>query len=128
MRIAATAIFAFTLPLAIAQGALAQGSALAPAPSTAPAVCLRQNMVWGWNVVDDKTLIVTDKVQKAYKVSLRPGCFDLKWHLRLSLRSYSGMGLACLSRNDFLIVPPEAGMPAQRCLIADIAAYTPPPK
>lgn len=90
-------------------------------------VCLRQNMVLGWNVVDDKTLIVTDRLRKAYKVSLMPGCFNLKFQMRLSLRSYSGMGLSCLARNDYVLVPPNAGMPGQRCLISDIALYAPPP-
>jgi len=89
-------------------------------------VCLRQNMVWGWNVVDDKTLIVTDKLQKAYKVSLTPGCFNLKFQMRLNLRSYSGMSLSYLARNDYVLVPPNGGMPAQRCLISDIALCAPP--
>jgi hypothetical protein len=121
VRIAASAFFALIVPLT----AQAQTASVAPA-NPAP-VCLRQDMVWGWNVVDDKTLIVTDKAQKAYKVSLRGGCFDLKWHLRLGFKSYSGLGVSCLARNDYLTVPPETGMPAQRCFISDIAAYTPPP-
>ena len=121
MRIAATAIFAFIASLAIPLMAQAQTAA----PAKAAPVCLRQNMVLGWNVVDDKTLIVTDRVQKTYQVSLKPGCFDLKWHLRLSFRSYSGSGLACLARNDYVIVPPETGTPPQRCLISDITASPP---
>lgn len=122
MRIAASALFVLIIPLA----AQAQTASMAPAKPASP-VCLRQDMVWSWNVVDDKTLIVTDKARKTYKVSLKPGCFDLKWHLRLGFRSYSGMGISCLERNDYVTVPPETGMPAQRCFISDIVAYTPPP-
>jgi hypothetical protein len=121
MRIAMLAFYAFAIPLA----AQAQTASVAPA-KPAP-VCLRQDMVWSWNVVDDKTLIVTDKAQKAYKVSLMAGCHDLKWHLRLGFKSYSGLGVSCLARNDYVTVPPETGMPAQRCFISDIAAYAPPP-
>jgi hypothetical protein len=121
VRIAASALFALIVPLT----AQAQTASVTPA-NPAP-VCLRQDMVGGWNVVDDKTLIVTDKAQKAYKVSLMAGCHDLKWHLRLGFKSYSGLGVSCLARNDYLTVPPETGMPAQRCFISDIAAYTPPP-
>jgi hypothetical protein len=121
MRIAVFALFALCIPFAV--------QAL-PQPMTqdkSPAVCLRQNMVWGWKVVDNQTLIVTDKVQKAYKVSLRPGCLDLKWPMRLGFKSFSGFGLSCLTRNDYVVVPPQPGFPAQRCLISDVAADTPPP-
>lgn len=118
MRIAALVFFALTVPIA----AQAQVASAVPAAQ----ICLRQNMVLGWNVVDDKTLIVTDRLRKAYKVSLMPGCFNLKFQMRLSLRSYSGMGLSCLARNDYVLVPPNAGMPGQRCLISDIALYAPP--
>jgi hypothetical protein len=122
MRITAFALFALFVPLA----AQAQTALVALAKPALP-VCLRQDMVWGWKVVDDKTLIVTDKVQKAYQVSLKPGCYDLKWHLGLGFKSYSGIGVSCLARNDYVIVPPAAGMPGQRCFISDIVAYTPPP-
>jgi len=123
-RILAIAAIAGALGAPIA--AQAQTALVAPAKPALP-VCLRQDMVWGWKVVDDKTLIVTDKVQKAYQVSLKPGCYDLKWHLGLGFKSYSGMGVSCLARNDYVIVPPAAGMPGQRCFISDIVAYTPPP-
>lgn len=119
MRIVVLVFFVLLLPLA------AQAQPAAP-PKPAP-ICLRQDMVWGWKVVDNKTLIVTDKAQKAYKVSLKPGCFNLNWHMRLGFKSYSGMGVSCLSRNDYVIVPPLTGQPGQRCFIADIAAYIPPP-
>ena len=121
MRITVFALSALWIALA----AQAHGQAMAPEKSSP--VCLRQNMVWGWKVVDNQTLIVTDRVQKAYKVSLRPGCFDLKWPMRLGFKSFSGFGLSCLTRNDYVVVPPRAGMPAQRCLISDVAAYAPTP-
>jgi hypothetical protein len=121
VRIAASSLFVLIIPLT----AQAQTALVAPAQPASP-VCLRQDMVWGWNVVDDKNLIVTDKAQKTYKVSLRGGCHDLKWHLGLGFKSYSGMGISCLARNDYVIVPPDPGMPAQRCFISDIVAYAPP--
>ncbi|MGH6827349.1 MAG: DUF6491 family protein [Rhizomicrobium sp.] len=96
------------------------GPALA---DTAAPPCLRQNMVFGWKVVNDRTLIVTDRVRNRFKVSLAPGCFDLKFHLALSFRSLARIGLACLGRNDFVLVRPGGGDPAQRCLIAEIQPY-----
>src|ERR1700722_15903353 len=99
MRITAFALFALFVPLA----AQAQTTSVAPAKPASP-VCLRQDMVWGWKVVDDKTLIVTDKVQKAYQVSLKPGCHDLKWHLGLGFKSYSGFGDSRLESHEYVIV------------------------
>ena len=119
MRTASFVFLFFLIPLV----APAQPQGEAPAKRTS--ICLRPDMVWGWTVVDDKTLIVTDKVQKAFKVSLRTGCFDLKWHQALSFKSYSGLGVSCLSRNDYVLVPAQAGRPAQRCLISEVAAYAP---
>lgn len=125
MMFADTKFFALACVVLLPVTARAQPQAMTQAkPADA---CLRQDMVWGWNAVDDKTLIVTDKAQKAYKITLKPGCFDLKWHLRLSFRSFSGFGVSCLAKNDYVIVPPAAGLPPQRCFISDIAAYTPPP-
>jgi hypothetical protein len=124
MRRAILAVFVLFVPAAaLIPQVQAQTASLAAAPKPAP-VCLRQDMVWGWKVVDDKTLIVTDKVRKSYTVSLKPGCFDLKWPMHLGFKSYSGFGISCLTRNDYVIVPPQAGMPPQRCFIADIQPYT----
>ncbi len=125
MKFAVSKFLALAWPFLLPVTALAQPQAMTQAK---PAdVCLRQDMVWGWNVVDDKTLVVTDKAQKTFKVTLKPGCFDLKWHLRLSFRSFSGFGVSCLAKNDYVIVPPAAGLPPQRCFISDIVAYTPTP-
>jgi Family of unknown function (DUF6491) len=90
-------------------------------------VCLRQDMVHGWTVVDDRTLIVTDRVNKKFKISFAAPCYDLKFQTRLAFRSPGGTGLTCLGHNDYVLVPPGGGMSAQRCFIADIQAYTPAP-
>ncbi len=93
----------------------------------AGAACLRRDMVHGWTVVDDRTLIVTDRVNKKFKLSFTAPCYDLKFQIRLAFRSPGGNGLTCLGHSDYVLVPPGGGMPAQRCFIADVQAYTPPP-
>ena len=40
------------------------------APATPAGLCLRQDMVQGWNVLNDSTLIVTDRVGKKFRLSL----------------------------------------------------------
>ena len=105
-------------------------SSSAYAQSAAPkTVCLRQDMVRGWDVVNDRTLIVTDTVGKKFALSLMPGCRNLKFNIRLAFKAFGGTGLSCLGRNDSVLVPPGAGDVAQRCMIADVQAYsatTPP--
>ena len=80
-------------------------------------------MVYGWNVVNDKTLIVSDRVGKKFTVSLLPGCLDLKFNERLGFKSFGGTGLSCLGHNDYVLVPPGGGLPPQRCFISDVQAY-----
>ena len=38
-------------------------------PRPPPTACLRQDMVNGWTVVSDRTLIVTDRVGKKFRMS-----------------------------------------------------------
>jgi hypothetical protein len=110
------------LAISLSPPALAQ-------PAQPGKVCLRQDMVNGWDVVNDKTLIVTDRVGKKFTVSLMPGCFDLKFNLRLAFQAFGRTGLSCLGHNDYVLVPPSAGQPRQRCFISDVQAYNgaPPP-
>lgn len=96
-------------------------------PAQSGKVCLRQDMVNGWDVVNDKTLIVTDRVGKRFTVSLMPGCLDLKFNERLGFKAFSGLGLSCLGRNDYVLVPSSAGLRSQRCFISDIQAYNASP-
>jgi hypothetical protein len=55
------------------------GAALAPTAAEAQAQCLRRNMVQGWKVINDQTLIVTDRVGRQYNVALKKGCTELYW-------------------------------------------------
>jgi hypothetical protein len=103
---------------------LLAGAALtAPAAAQPQQQCLRQNMVNGWKVVDDRTLIVTDRVGHRFTVSLAKGCRDLKWPMRLGFSAGTGFGLSCIGRHDFLYVPPNGGDISQRCLIDDVQPY-----
>jgi hypothetical protein len=68
-------------------------------------------------------------LNKQFTVNLMPGCQGLKFNDRLGFKSFGGIGLSCLSHNDYVLVPPGGGLPSQRCFISDIQAYnaaTPP--
>ena len=117
MKIASVVLIALCIPIA----------ASAQTRQRSSSVCLRPNRVWGWTVVDNQTLIVSDRTRNLFKVSLMPGCLDLNWHLRLAFRTFSGSNIACMRRGDLLLVPPQAGRPAQRCRISDVVTFVPPP-
>jgi hypothetical protein len=96
--------------------------ALAPTAALAQEQCLRSNMVNGWKVVNDQTLVVTDRVGHQYTVALAKGCSGLKWPLRLGFNSGlpGDIGLSCITRNDFVTVPASGGYVTQRCLINSV--------
>jgi hypothetical protein len=109
--------------LALTQPVVAQPSRPAAAPGGA---CLQQNMVDGWRVVNDQTLIVNDRIGRKFTVSLAKGCRDLKWPSHLGFSNGTGFGLGCIGRNDFLIVPPNGPDVGQRCLVNDVQPYVAP--
>ena len=104
---------------------LLAGAALSPAFAQPGQACLRQNMVQGWKVVNDQSLIVTDRTNRQFAVSLEKGCRDLKYPMRLGFSNGTGFGLGCIGHHDFLYVPANGGDVSQRCLIADIQPYGP---
>ena len=95
------------------------------APAGTQGVCLRRDMVQGWNVLNDSTLIVTDRVGKKFRVSLTGACHDLQFLTALRFRSFSGSGISCITRNDTVdaMLPGDHG-PPQRCRITEVQDYT----
>ena len=113
------------IPAAVFGLLLAATGAVVAASARTPGVCLRQDMVQGWNVLNDSTLIVTDRVGKKFRVSLTGACHDLQFLTALRFKSFSGSGLACLIRNDTVdaALPGDHG-PPQRCRITEVQDYT----
>ncbi len=108
--------------LAIALLASVLVGAVAPTAAMAQEQCLRSNMINGWKVVNDRNLVVIDRIGRSYDVRLAAGCTGLDWPMRLGfgtgLRGDSG--LTCITRNDFVTVPANGGYPRQRCLINSV--------
>ena len=114
MIVAASLAIAFAAP---------SGAKAAPASGQSP--CLLQDMVQGWKVLNDSTLIVTDRTNKKFRLSLTGACHDLQFQTVLAFKPFSGSSLSCLARNDSVLAPPPVGnAPVQRCLITEIRAYT----
>jgi len=116
MRMIAAASFAVVLVAPLAAKA---------APAAVQAPCLRPNMVKDWKVLDDNTLIVTDRLDKKFRLSLSGACHDLQFQTALAFKAISGSNQSCLARNDSVLAPPPVGRaPVQRCLITEIREYT----
>jgi hypothetical protein len=107
--------------LAVILAVMAPAAALA-APGD---ICLRQDRIEGWNVLNDHTLIVTDKANKKFKLSLTGACHSLQFLTRLTFHPFSGSAVSCLARNDAVEASlPGYGPSPERCLITDVEDYT----
>ena len=107
--------------LTAALAAVIVAGAVMPTAAMAQGQCLRQNMVNGWKVVNDQTLIVTDRVGHQYNVALEKGCNGLDWPMRLGFSADTGFGLSCITRHSFIYVPANGGYPRQRCMISSVS-------
>jgi hypothetical protein len=110
---------------AAALAAIALASPAIAQPSAARNVCLEPIRFDRWKAVNDSVLIVTDKLKKNYRITLAPGCFDVSWVFNIGIQSFTTSRLGCVSRGDYVLVPAQAGIPRQRCLIDKVEAYTP---
>jgi len=111
--------------VALAAGMVSSPLAWAATAAPGDTSCLEPIRLHSWNVVNDRTVIVTDTARRNYKVSLMPGCYNLKFAFRLGFKPFSPSRLACMGRGDFITAPGDAGMPRQTCPIDSIVAYTP---
>jgi hypothetical protein len=71
--------------------------------------CLQNNRLWGWQVINPRTLSITDRTQKRFTVRIAGGCVGLKNSIdTIELR---GVGsLSCVRRGDFVrFVEPNLG-------------------
>lgn len=114
--------------LAGAALAIIMGSVPLAQAATAPASnssCLEPVRLYSWKVVNDRTVIVTDRLHRDYKVSLVPGCYNLKFVFQLGFKSFSPSRLSCMGEGDYVLAPGGGGLPRQTCRVDSVVAYTP---
>src|SRR4051812_12364264 len=87
--------------IALANPAIAQ-------PSAAGNVCLEPIRFDRWKALNDNVLIITDKVNKNYRITLAPGCFDVSWAMNIGIKSFTTSRLGCVARGDYVLVPAQA--------------------
>ncbi len=85
--------------------------------------CVRIGEIYGWQPVNDRTLIIRNNRQQKFKVDLVGICPGLRFKLGIGVRSFGGSELSCVSPGDDIFFH-DTGM-TMRCSIAKVAAYTP---
>ncbi|HEY4264808.1 MAG TPA: DUF6491 family protein [Micropepsaceae bacterium] len=76
------------------------GATLASPVLAAENACLQSNRVWGWQALDDHTLIVTDRNEKRYTVHLTGGCVGLDKYAASALVVSTRTSLGCIGQGD----------------------------
>jgi hypothetical protein len=122
---AAVLVAALMGPWAVAQDA--PGAANAPStaggPASRPGACLQNNRIWTWNVIDERTLIVTDLNSHPFLVQLGGGCVGLN-NAILALRFNTWTDLGCLERGDRVSFrAPVLGR--MTCFVREVEPYVP---
>ena len=64
--------------------------------------CLQSNRIWGWQAVNDRTLIVTDRNYNRYTVHLSGGCINLSQYTSAPLAFRTRTSLGCVAQGDMV--------------------------
>lgn len=84
-------------------------------------ICLRSRDIYNWEVIDDRTLIVTDRRDQQYKLGLVGTCAGLR-QTRFSLAFGSLSELSCLRSGDSIQYN-DLTFGRERCTISSIESY-----
>ncbi len=114
MNIAARAVSALLISLSVANPVLA----------AADKACLQNNRIWGWQAVNDRTLILTDRSYDRYTVNLGGGCMGLDNYAGLKLMFRTKSALGCLSRGDTIEFDSPAVGPLS-CFVQEVRGGVP---
>ena len=110
---------------------LALASSAAPAAPEGPAAseakaCLQSNRMWGFNVVNERTLQITDRTYKRYIVHMTSGCVGLN-NAVLDVRLLSKTALGCLGQGDRVSFRNPDGLGRLSCVVTGVDNDVPPP-
>jgi hypothetical protein len=107
-------------------GALMGVSLATPVLAAADNACLQNNRIWGWQAVDDRTLIVTDRSYRRFTVHLTGGCIGLDKYAGASLVVRTSTSLSCLMQGDRIAFN-SPGLGTLTCVVTDTQPGVPSP-
>ena len=99
----------------------------APAAPKDEKVCLQANRMMNYDIIDERTLRITDRFFKNYTVRMASGCVGLTrapTDLRLQLRS--SLGLGCFGQQGDSVVFTSPGLGRLSCVVTSVENYVPP--
>jgi hypothetical protein len=87
-------------------------------------VCLPNNRIWGWQAVNDRTIIITDRSYERYTVNLRGGCIGLDKYAGVQIGIVTKTRLGCLSAGD-MVAFNSPGLGPLSCSVSGVRAGVP---
>jgi len=91
----------------------------------AESICLRSNDINNWEAENGRTLIVTDRRDRQYRLGLVGACTGIgNAQFQLGFETFTE--LSCLRPGDAIHYRDPA-FGHERCVISSVEAYTPPP-
>ena len=95
-----------------------------PAPQPTQPPCLQQINIYSFDPVPgNRSLIVTDRARKRYRVNFMGVCGGLQFNMGLAFKTRGAGRLSCVSRGDSVIHRDPAGPP--ECIIRSVEWQTP---
>ncbi|RZI71672.1 MAG: hypothetical protein EOP38_31235 [Rubrivivax sp.] len=86
--------------------------------------CLRNINIWDYTPVPgNRSLIVTDKSRRKYRVDFVAPCYNLQRQFGLGFKTFAPSSLACVTRGDSVVMRDPVG--PNQCLIERVVPYTP---
>ena len=90
------------------------------------AACMPNNRIYGWDVLNDRAMVVSEHNGHKVLVHLGPGCNGLKFTgLQLAFRHVASSNLGCMTQGDQVAYRDFGGGPRQSCVITGIEAFSP---
>jgi hypothetical protein len=90
------------------------------------AACLQSSRLWGFNVIDQRTLILSDVQNNKFRVRMTGGCIGLN-NIIADLRLVTKTNLGCLSQGDRISFR-EPTLGRMTCFVTSVEADKPAPK
>ena len=103
---------------------VAPGATELPTPASFERVdnaCLPNNRIWGWRVLDERTLVVNDLGNRPFLVRMSGGCVGLT-NANIAIAFRTSTRLGCLRRGDEVIFR-DRTLGVQSCFVTDVEPY-----
>jgi hypothetical protein len=119
--LAAAALFSTSLGASVALSQQAD----APSAPSSEKVCLQSNRMQNYDVVDDRTLVITDRFFKRYTVRMASGCVGLTpAAMNVILRTRTSLG--CFGQDGDSVAFNSPGLGPLSCFVTGVENYVPP--